>query len=388
MKNKLLIVIFLLFANGKFTFSQSYTDFNLSGYCTVMQSAMFDSIQNIWNTDNLIHNRLNIGYFPYSWLSVNLQLRNRFIYGTSLLSDGYADFIGTDNGVCDLSFNIFNETSFLLNTAIDRFYCNITVGNFEALVGRQRVNWGKTYVWNPNDIFNTYSFFDFDYVERPGSDAVRLNYYTGYASSIEYVFKVEKDAEITTAAIGKFNKWNTDFQIFTGLLKQKDWVFGGGFSGDFKGLSIGGEVTYFKPLSNSSNKKLVLASLSADYLFSNQLMLRFETLLSSKVDESISSFSDYYYGANSVRNLAFTQYSFFGNISYPFTPLFNAGFSTISYPEIKGFFLGPSFTFSLTQFIDMSLNIQTFLGEFPEPTSGLVKKQQLTYAFFGLKANF
>ena len=35
-------------------------------------------------------------------------------------------------------------------------------------------------VWNPNDLFNAFSFVDFDYEERPGSDALRIQKYTGY----------------------------------------------------------------------------------------------------------------------------------------------------------------------------------------------------------------
>lgn len=31
--------------------------------------------------------------------------------------------------------------------------------------------------WNPNDWFNTYNYFDFDYEERPGTDAIRVRVY-------------------------------------------------------------------------------------------------------------------------------------------------------------------------------------------------------------------
>ena len=62
--------------------------------------------------------------------------------------------------------------------------------------------------WNPNDIFNTYNLLDFDYEERPGSDAIRIQYYLGDFSKIEVAAKKgsSKDDHIV-AAMYKFNKW-------------------------------------------------------------------------------------------------------------------------------------------------------------------------------------
>ena len=70
------------------------------------------------------------------------------------------------------------------------------MGNFRQGSDRQRINWGQTLVWNPNDIFNAYSYFDFDYIERPGSDAIRLQYYPDYSSAIEMAVKADYENKI------------------------------------------------------------------------------------------------------------------------------------------------------------------------------------------------
>ena len=101
----------------------------------------------------------------------------------------YSDLIGTDQGWVDLSWNLLDEQSFFLNTTIDRLWVDLNYGKFQARIGRQRINWGQTLVWNPNDIFNVYSFFDFDYVERPGSDAIRLQYYPDSSSALNLQLK-------------------------------------------------------------------------------------------------------------------------------------------------------------------------------------------------------
>ncbi len=112
----------------------------------------------------------------------------------------YAEMTGSDQGWVDMSWNILNEQSFFLNTTVDRLWVDFNYDKFQARIGRQRINWGQTLIWNPNDIFNVYSFFEFDYIERPGSDAIRLQYYPDYSSAIELAVKADYDNRITAAA--------------------------------------------------------------------------------------------------------------------------------------------------------------------------------------------
>jgi hypothetical protein len=72
-----------------------------------------------------------------------------------------------------------------MHSNIDRMHLSYINGPWEVHAGRQRVNWGRTFVWNPNDLFNNYAFLDFDYEERPGVDALTAQYNWDYASSLE-----------------------------------------------------------------------------------------------------------------------------------------------------------------------------------------------------------
>ena len=83
--------------------------------------------------------------------------------------------------------------SVVFNTTIDRVFLEYNKNDWEVRVGRQRINWGINLAWNPNDVFNAYSFFDFDYEERPGSDAIRIRKYTGIASSVELAANITDD---------------------------------------------------------------------------------------------------------------------------------------------------------------------------------------------------
>ena len=107
--------------------------------------------------------------------------------------------IDTDNGYINLSDNILTGKSYIFNSRIDRAYIDYTKDKFQLRIGRQRINWGQCFTWNPNDLFNAYSFFDFDYVEKPGSDAIRIQYYSTGTSTFEFAVKADNNHKVTSA---------------------------------------------------------------------------------------------------------------------------------------------------------------------------------------------
>ena len=152
-----------------------------------------------------------------------------------------------DNGIIDLSHVWVNENSFVFHSIIDRLWMNYSHKKFDLRIGRQRINWGVNTVWNPNDLFNAFNFVDFDYEERPGSDAVRFQYYTGDFSSFEIAARPGEHIDSTVAAaMYKFNKWNYDFQVLGGNYFS-DIALGLGWAGNIKNAGFKGEATYFHP---------------------------------------------------------------------------------------------------------------------------------------------
>ncbi len=390
-KIKILAVLFLFF-NYSFAVAQDEPKkTELSGYLSNMQSVQFEDIKGEWLNDNLIHNRLNFNWYPNDKLTFKMGVRNRIFTGESVkIFPNYGDFIGSSElGIMDLNWNLINEQSVILNTNIDRLYFQYQSEKFTATVGRQRINWGKTFAWNPNDIFNAYSFFDFDYVERPGSDAIRLEYYTGMVSSIELAAKIDKNKDITAAALWRFNKWNYDFQTMAGILNSSEYVVGGGWSGAIKSLDFKGEFTYLHPKENINDTTgQFISSVSAGYTFPNSFNLMFEFLYSDIPEGGISSFADYYYQSLSVKNLSFTKYNIFGQASYQITPLLMGTVSCMYYPKINGYFIGPSFDYSFTDNLFASVVVQTFSGEMEDTQTSENKRLNATYAFLRLKWSF
>lgn len=360
-RNLIFIFSFFLISAGTVLSQEKHKSLTINGYLSTMQSVMFDSLSGPFVNENLIHNRLNFKGYVNENITFAAEFRNRLFTG-DLVRTGYAysEMIGKDQGWADLSWNILNEQSFFLNTTIDRVWADFNYGKFQARVGRQRINWGQTLVWNPNDIFNAYSFFDFDYIERPGSDAIRLQYYPGSSSAVELAVKADYIDQITGAALFRFNKWGYDIQFLAGYFNSKDIVAGTGWSGAIGSVSFRGEISWFQPVEKFSDTTGTgIFTLGFDKVFANNSSAQTQLMYCNNPLD-LPGFYSLYSGNYSTKDIAFSRFSAFGQYSYPVTPLFNMSLSAMWFPDLKGYFAGPSIDYSLAGNIDFSLIWQHF----------------------------
>jgi len=363
-RNLIFILSFFLLTTGSVLSQEKPKFLTLNGYLSTMQSVMFDSLSGPFVNENLLHNRLNLKGFINENITFAAEFRNRLFTGDMVHSGrSYSEMTGSDQGWVDMSWNILNKQSFFLNTTIDRLWMDFNYGKFQARVGRQRINWGQTLVWNPNDIFNAYSFFDFDYVERPGSDAVRLQYYPSSSSAIEIAVKADYQDNLTAAALYRFNKWGYDLQFLAGYVNSEDLVAGAGWSGALGSVSFRGEASWFQPADKFSDTTgMGLFTIGFDKAFKNNSMAQLQVMYCNNPPD-LNGFSTLYSGNMSTKNLAFSRFSAFGQYSYPVTPLLNLSVSAMWFPDLKGYFAGPSVDYSLAENVDFSLFWQHFDSE-------------------------
>mgnify|MGYP001050281378 CR=1 FL=1 len=334
----------------------------LSGYIKNLHELSFiDQLDQLQWT-SLVHNRLNFKYTPTDEIKVRLELRNRLFYGDNVKNIlGFSEFISQDNGIVNLSWNVIVDGSLLFNTTIDRALMNYTKGNWDVTLGRQRVNWGMNLAWNPNDIFNTYNLLDFDYEERPGSDAIRMQYYLGDFSKIEVTAKKGRSADdYIVAMMYKFNKWSYDIQLIGGVYK-KDWVLGAGWAGNLKNASFKGEVSYFVPYEAYFNSENVLsASVSVDYGFKKGLYINGAVLYNNSAENASASIGGLSYNNLSAKNLMPYEYSGFLQLAKEFTPIFKGAVSTIYSPTNHSVIIIPSLDYSVATNWELNITGQSF----------------------------
>jgi hypothetical protein len=351
-----------------------------SGYVKYLFGSTKYPLYNERFEDHLIHARLNTRWYPLQSLTAALEFRFRAYYGDSVEKiPGFLNMIKTQHEFADLDAVLWNKNKTLGYLETDRLWVDWTKDKFEIVLGRQRIAWGTSWVWNPTDLFNPQSPLDFDYEELPGTDAVRIQYYTGAVTKIEAAFRpARKFDRVTAAGLISLNKWDYDFNLIGGIENNR-WVFGGGWSGDILDAGFRGEFTLTqKPelLSKYSIQQIItpgyipLSSfkdpvfsfvLSADYTFPNSFYIHTEIL---------------YYNVGKTKNaglyqqetldlgmLSPSRWSVYQEFSYNITALMRGSLFGIYNPDDNSYAIVPSISYSLITNFDIYLIALLFNGD-------------------------
>lgn len=358
--------------------------YKIGGYVQHMETVWLPNGQDVWQTYGTAANRLNVSVYPLDEITFNLGMRNILTYG-KFINDfpAYPHLLTADDGFADLTWEWTSDTSSILFSNIDRLNINFSYDDLSITAGRQRINWGTNLVWNPNDIFNVFSYFDFDYVERPGCDAVRVEYFTGMLSSIQAAVKVDHNDRLTYAAMYRFNYNNYDYQLLAGVL-HNDIVIGGGWSGNIGGAGFNGEFSYFSNKNNaSSSKNIFISSIGANYTFENSLYIHGAAIFNSGGSTDNTGGFNVLFPDISAKNLTQAKYEALAEIQYPVTPLINAALAAIYNPGDGSAYISPSLDFSISNTVSFLAAGQIFTGDSGSLYGGIGK---LFYA--RLKWNF
>lgn len=369
MKKILLLLLSLILSLDLIAQDSGLSDITVNGYVKYMNTAMFNQPDSIWLVDNLIHNRINFKWYMNDHFTLALGMRNRIIYGDFVKSfPGYAGMVENDDGYLNfLTNNIIEEQSYIITSTFDRAYLEYATEKLNITLGRQRINWGQSFVWNPNDIFNSYSFFDFDYEERPGSDALRIQYFPNYTSVVDISVKIDKDNNITAAGLYRFNKWGYDLQVLGGIMDTSDYVLGIGWTGNITDFGFYGEATYFHPQDNFRDSTgVVLTSVGLSYMFANSLYIQVEGMYNGYFDKiNLNSLNNLYFSPLTVKTSSYSEFSWFAQVSYPIHPLLNGTIAFMYLPSLgNGYFLMPSLSYSVSDNFEFSLYGQHFEATF------------------------
>lgn len=361
-----MVLLLLLFFTGGHIHAQEADTvakvFSAGGYIKELPYLQFAEHRTT-TFDNIVNLRLNLTANLTKSTRMVLELRNRLMLGETYRGDlGTAESFNNDYGWLDLSLcSAVEGSNGLVHVMADRLFLEHNGGKWQFRAGRQRINWGINLVSNPNDLFNTYSFFDFDYPERPGSDAVRIQYYVNSLSHTEIAFA---PADHIRDAVGAFlysmNFKGYDVQLITGYYHDR-LVIAGGWAGNIRKAGFKGEISTFVDFQKSDRQTDVVAAVSGDYLFGNSLYLVVEALYNGGYEPGEYPVAGLLRPL-SADNILFSQYAVTSSVTYPFSPVFGGTLSMMDLPDIHAFFIAPSFTWSLYEDFDVSLGSQVFIG--------------------------
>ncbi len=354
LKIVLLFVSFIGYTNAQEQKKWSLKEnISLDGYIKYLPSVSFTGADDIF-TNNLIHNRINIKAYFGDYLSTKISVRNRLVYGEIVKSTpGYGNLLSLDDGELNLSKLWVDKEAIVMHSIIDRLYLDYARGKWQVRIGRQRINWGINLAWNSNDLFNAYNIIDFDYQEKAGSDALRIQYY-GDKSTTELSYRIGADLDHSViASMVKFNKWKYDFQ-FIAANYYKDIAIGTGWAGNIKNAGFKGEATYFHDKKSSDD--VMSISTSVDYFFKNGLYLNVSMLYASNGETTFNpSLLGFTSSTLSAKNLMPSKVSNLLQLSYTFNPRINGSVTSIYGYGMNLLFVMPSIDYSISD--DWSLNL-------------------------------
>lgn len=310
--------------------------------------ASLTQISNTWN-DQQIHFRWNGHLYQGKNLSLHGSIRNRLFAGFT-----WQENLNNFKKQLDIDFldlTSINTKNLGIHHQIDRLYGEWEKGKVNIRIGRQRINWGIQNYWNSHDLFNQINFLNFDYIENPGADAIRIQYYQGYNS-----FEIALNSKIH-AGLYKFNLYKYDFQILLAKYYE-DYSIGFGWAGQIKNAGFKGEFNYF--MSSEETADALVGSLSFDYSFKNGIYLSTGCLYRNQVEE-FNPLSLYSLDVSAKSPMPF-QYNFLYQIIYPVHPLVKIGGALIHDAELDFVFLNPQLSVSVSESLDLMLGSQmTFL---------------------------
>ena len=376
--------LMLLFINSFLVSAQADDKYRFGGYIKHMDIVSMLSKDSLLSSA-LIHNRLNFKWFASENFSSSLEIRNRLFYGEQIKYNHLlAPVLDADNGLVDMAFLLSDEKAYKYVINVDRAYLRWNKNNWDMQLGRQRINWGISLVWNPNDIFNAASFVDFDYEERAGTDALRIQYKTAALSGFEVVASPgKKNQKSIYGLMYRFNKYKYDIQLFSAFY-FKDVALGAGWAGNIKKMGFKGEFTAFKPYWNLfDNKASFHAGLSMDYTIKGSNYFNLSYLYNSHGSRAISQVKNITaLYVSDAKNLSPARHSAFFQFSRAFNPLFTASMSNIYLFELKQLFFMPNLSYSISDNWDINIIAQSLFT-----TNGLFK-QDVTTLYGRLRFSF
>lgn len=379
---KVVLVFVILFTVDMLPAQDSLT-FQVRGYVKDMVTMIFPG-NNQSLLDNLVHNRINAELNYSSGISLQAGIRNRIFTGNfKQLSPDFGKNLNlSSNDWLPISALWFDKGATAMHTAIDRLFLEWNTGKWNLRFGRQRVNWGINLSFNPNDIFNAYNFLDFDYEERPGVDAARIQYYYNSTSGLDFVLKGgDSIQQAGTALRWFFNTKGYDFQLLAGL-SNHDLSFGTGWAGFLGNTGWKGEISWFIPL-EKGNKKIWVASTGIDYSFGSGWFIYGSYLYSGNDDYgSLSPFTRT--GRLTAKNLYPYKHTFLSQISYQVSPIMTVSSSIIySIDEIHPLVFSPGLRINVGNNWDLD-----FIGQHFIPLSSSQNSGDIHLLFIRIKMSY
>lgn len=117
------------------------------GYVKELGSLAISNDLRTLKYDNILHNRIESTWDASDSFELKVDVRNRLLSGFTVRNTPFfSEFLDDDPSFLDMSWTPIESDDHLLHSTIDRAQLSYFNGPFEVTLGRQRINWGQTFV--------------------------------------------------------------------------------------------------------------------------------------------------------------------------------------------------------------------------------------------------
>ena len=246
-----------------------------------------------------------------------------------------------------------------------RAYIKHSVNNSDLRVGRQQINWSKSFLWSSVDRFNAYNPLQLEPEERRGVDAFQWIVNRGNGDMLEGVYVFGHDSNQKAGGLRyRTHLKNTDFEY---VLADFGDVYAVGITSAGQLIDAGWrlEITENKHNNPTTIQKKrfkdIVASL--DYTFPGQLTLILEALY--RGDGATTSSRYQWQELFALKRVNLAKHYAGLTLRKGFGPIFSSDLVYLENLDDQSNVLMPTLSYSLPEFEDVSLKIggQLFSGE-------------------------
>ncbi len=335
--------------SSSFTLSGSYKSLLTSGETFLLK-------ENYWSDLNRL--RLEFDLKPTETILIKSIYYNEAVIGT-LLEKG--EFVAAknvrDDALFDFSKNVADRDDLFWRHSLYRLYLFYSKREFNLTVGRQRVAWGQARIWNPTDLFNPISPLKIEGDQRPGVDAVSIDYSLGPLSGLNIVYTPgDEGSKSSTGARVRTNIRGYDLSMMLGEFRE-DKVMGFDFAGNIGDGGLRGEGVFTDQKEGKDFTRFVI---SGDYSFPDNLYLLLEYLYNGgNLGKDIPIFSlTEFTGEIVTRNRNFLA----AGIGDDLTPLIRFNLYAIYDIDEESLFFNPDIRYNIFSNLDWVIGARIFSG--------------------------
>jgi hypothetical protein len=169
-----------------------------------------------------------------------------------------------------------SHADFTSQISIDRANITLSLPQCDITVGRQAISFGTTFFWNPNDLLNSFSAYEFDREYKPGVDGINAEIALGDFSGLNLIYGAGENYRLDESALlirGFANILDFDAAVMAGRFREDGFV-GAEFSGEVgPGIGLRGELSYFAAEKDDDFIQFVAGT---EYRFENNFYLSAE----------------------------------------------------------------------------------------------------------------